>query len=201
MPERLQAFEILKGTAIFAFGQDFIAQEQRPRIGSFVAGHTLEAIGEGVVAVLGFGDFDIAMAYEVLGHGDKELAGGIEGFVEATSEKAGFEAGDAEHGLLGQGNALDGEELLGVDGLVNADEIGAKVGDFLEVFEADDGEVGAGEAVLTGVLGGAGLAIGGSGTGGVGRIGAIGGELFGGYGLLGIGHRELFVQRGSTRLG
>jgi hypothetical protein len=131
MPESFQAFELLDGPAIFALGQDFIAQEQRPGVGSLVAGHALEAIGEGVVAVLGFGDFDIAMADEVLGHTDEELAGGIEGFVEATGEEAGFEAGDTEHGLLGERDALHGEELLGVDGLVDADETGAEVGDFL----------------------------------------------------------------------
>jgi hypothetical protein len=40
-------------------------------------------------------------------------------------------AGDAEHGLLGEGDALDGEHLLGVGGLVDGNEVGAKVGDFL----------------------------------------------------------------------
>src|SRR5579864_789962 len=188
MPEYLQAFEILNGPAIFAFGLDLIAQEQRPGVGSLVAGHALEAIGEGIVAVLGFGDFDIAVADEVLGHGDEELAGGVEGFVEATGEEAGFEARDAEHSLLGEGHALDGEQLLGVDGLVDSDQIGAEVFDFLEVFEADDGEGGGGEAVLAGVLCGASLALGGAGTGGVRRIRAIGGELFRGYGSFGIGH-------------
>src|SRR6202035_2525484 len=98
---------------------------------------------------------------------------------------AGFETGDAEHGLLGQGDPLDGEQLLGVDGLVNGNQIGAEVVDFLEVFEADDGEVRGGEAVLAGVVCGAGLAVGGAGAGGLNGIGAIGGELFGGYGFLG----------------
>ena len=51
------------------------------------------------------------------------------------------------------------------------------MGDFLEVFEADDGEVRGGEAVLAGVLGGAGFAFGGARAGGMGRISAIGGEL------------------------
>src|SRR5579864_395734 len=99
MPEGFEALEFLFGPAIFPFSLDLIAQEQRPGVGSLVAGHALEAIGEGVVAVLGFGDFDIAMADEVLGHGDEELAGGTEGFVEATGEEAGFEARDAEHSL------------------------------------------------------------------------------------------------------
>ena len=33
-------------------------------------------------------------------------------------EEAGFEAGGAEDGLLGEGDALEGEEFLGVDGVV-----------------------------------------------------------------------------------
>ena len=85
---------------------------------------------------------------------------------------------DAEHGLLGQSDALDGEQLLGVDGPVDGNQIGAEMGDFLEVFEADDGEVRGGETVLAGVLGGAGLALGSAGTGGMSGIGAIGSELF-----------------------
>jgi len=89
-----------------------------------------------------------------------------------------LEVGDAEDGLLGQGDALDGEQLLGVDGPVDGDQVGAEAGDFLEVFEADDGEVGGSEAVLAGVLRGTGLAFGGAGSGGMGRIGAVRGELF-----------------------
>jgi hypothetical protein len=62
--------------------------------------------------------------------------------------------------------------------------------DFLEVFEADDGEVRGGEAMLAGVLRGTGLAFGGAGAGGVSGIGQIRGELFFRYGFLGIRHRE-----------
>jgi hypothetical protein len=142
---------------------------------------------EGVGAVLGLRDGDVAIADEVLGHADEEAAGGVEGFVEATGEETALEVGDAEHGLLGEGDALDGEQFLGVDGPVDGDEIGAEAGDLLEV-EANDGEVRGGEAVLAGVLGGAGLAFGGAGTGGMGRVGAIGGELFFGCWFLGIGH-------------
>ncbi len=73
----------------------------------------------------------------------------------------------------------------------------------MEVFEADDGEVGSGEAVLTGVLGGAGLAFGGAWAGGAGGIGAIGGEGLGGerarlgrVGFGGTGHAMTFLTRG-----
>jgi hypothetical protein len=178
MPEGLQALEIFDGAAIEPFGLNLVAEEQGPGVGLLVAGHAVEAFGEGVVAVLGSRDFDIAIADELLGHGDEELAGGVEGLVEAGGKEAGLEARDAEHGLLGQGDALDGEQLLRVDGLVDGHEIGAEVGDFLEFFETDDGEGGACEAVLTGVLGGAGLAFRSAGAGGVRRIGSIGSELF-----------------------
>ena len=42
--------------------------------------------------------------------------------------------------MLGDGDALDGEEFLGVGGAVTGDEIGAEIGDGLGVFETDDGE-------------------------------------------------------------
>ena len=92
--------------------------------------------------------------------------------------------------MLGEGDAFEGEEFLGVDGLVEGDEVVLEVGDFLEVFEADDGEGGGGEAVFAGILGGAGLALRGAGAGGLGGVGAIGGELFGGDGAMGLWHRD-----------
>jgi hypothetical protein len=178
MPEGLEAVEILEGPAIFAFGEDLVTQEQRPGIGYLAGGHAMEAFGEGVGAVLGLRDGEIAIADEVLGHADEEPAGGVEGFVETGGEEAALEVGDAEDGLLSESDALDGEQLLGIDRPVDRDEIGAEMGDFLEVFEADDGEVRGGEAMLAGVLGGTGLALGSAGAGGVGRISAVRGELF-----------------------
>jgi hypothetical protein len=75
----------------------------------------------------------------------------------------------AQHRLLGE--ALEGEQFLGVDGLV-------------------DGEGGGGEAVRAGSEGEAGLAFGGAGrrvettlrAGAPGGVGSIGGELFFGDG-------------------
>src|ERR1700676_1266054 len=113
MPARLQSVEILEGPAILALGEDLVTHEQRPGVVYFAGGHAVEAFGEGVGAVLGLRDGEIAIADEVLGHADEEAAGGIEGFVETRGEEAAFEVGDAEHGLLGQSDALDGEELLG----------------------------------------------------------------------------------------
>jgi hypothetical protein len=82
-----------------------------------------------------------------------------EGLVEEGGADAFVEAFDAEEDLLGEGDALDGEEFLGVDGLVDGDGVFAEAGDLVDVFEADDGEGGGGESVFAGVEGGAGLAL------------------------------------------
>jgi len=153
-----------------------IAEEQREAVG--FASQDLETLGQGAGAVLGPGDFDIAD--EVVGEGIDQAAIAIEGLVEATGEESGFESGGAKQGLLGEGHALDGEKLLGIDGLVEGDEVLAEAGDGVDFFEADDGEVGGGEAVLAGVLGGDGLAAGRARSGGAGGVGAVGGEALGG---------------------
>jgi hypothetical protein len=164
-----------------AFGLRLIAQEKRPGVG--LPGHAVETFAQSEVAVLGAGDFDIAFAGEVLSHGDDGLAAAVEGLVEAGGEEAGLEAGAAEQSLLREGdaptqaNALQGEQFLGVDGLVEGDEVGGKMGDFVEIFEADAGKGGGGEAVQTGILSGAGLAFRGARSGGFGGVGAIGGAL------------------------
>src|ERR1035437_2786305 len=143
----------------------------------------MEAFGEEVVTVLGLGDFVIPVDERVAdAHEGFAVTG--EGLIEEGGGDAGMEAFDAEEGLLGEGDALDGEEFLGVDGLVDGDGVLAEVGDFVDVFEADDGEGGGGESVFTGVLGGAGFAFGGAGSGGLGGVGAIGGELLIGDGFL-----------------
>ena len=166
-----------------AFGLGLIAQEQGPTVG--LPDHAVETFAQGVVAVLGAGDFDIAIAGEALAHGVEGIAAAVEGLVEAGGEEAGLEAGGAEESLLGEGHALEGEEFLGVDGLVDGGEVGREMGDLVQVFEADDGEGGGGEAVRAGVPGGAGLAFGGARAGGAGGVGAVGGELFFGDGRLG----------------
>jgi hypothetical protein len=170
------------------FGLGLIAEEERKAVG--LAGHAVEAVSQQVIAVLGAGDFDIAVAGDDGIHEADGLAGAVEGHVEAGGEEARFEAGAAEDGVLGQGDAFEGEELLGIDGLVEGDEVVAEMGDFLEVLEADDGEGRAGELVLAGILGGASLALGGAGSGRAGGVGAIGGEAFGGDGAMGFWHGD-----------
>jgi len=177
-----------------------VAQEQRPGIA--LAGDAAEAFGEGVVAVLGAGDLQVAD--QIFRHGDDGVAGAVEGFVQAGGEEAGFEAGGAEQGMLGKGDALEGEQLLGVDGLVDVDQVVLEAGDGFQVFEADDGVIGGGEAMAAGgaegTPGGSGVAFGGArpkghpgGTGGTdwvcGKLprrgdGTLGTRRFGG------GHRE-----------
>ena len=177
-PEGFESFEFLDGAAVVTLGLGLIAEQEAETVG--LAGHAMEAVAQEVVAVLGASDFDIAVA----GDDRVQEADGfvvvVEGLVEGGSEETGFEAGAAEDGMLGQGGAFEGEEFLGVDGLVEGDEIFAEMGDFLKILDADDGEGGAGEHVFAGILGRVGLAFGGAGSGGLSGVGAIGGEALGG---------------------
>jgi hypothetical protein len=170
------------------FGLGLIAQEEGKAVG--LAGHAVEAVSQQEVAVLGAGDFDIAVAGDDGVHEADGFAGAVEGHVEAGGEESGFQAGAAEDGVPGEGDAFESEELLGIDGLVEGDEVVAEMGDFLEVLEADDGEGRAGELVFAGILGRASLALGGAGAGGAGGVGSIGGEAFGGDGAMGFWHRR-----------
>jgi hypothetical protein len=176
--EGFEAVEFLDGSAVVAFGLGLVTQQEGKAVG--LAGHAVETVAQQVVAVLGSGDFDIAIAGDGFIHEADGLAAAVEGRVQTGGEVSGFQAGAAEHGVLGEGDALQGEELLGVDGLIDGDEVVAEAGDFLEVFEADDGEGRSGEDVFAGVLGRVGLALRGAGTGRLGGVGAIGGEALGG---------------------
>ena len=72
-----EAVEFFDCAAVEAFGLGLIAQEQRPAVG--LAGYGLKAFGQGEVAVLGAGDFDVSIAGEVGAHGDEGPARVIEG--------------------------------------------------------------------------------------------------------------------------
>jgi hypothetical protein len=156
----LEALELLDGAAVVALGLGLVAQQQGPTVG--LAGHAVEACAEEVVRV----------------------SSGIRGLAEAGGEKAGFEARGAEDGLLGEGDALKGKKFLGVDGVVDLDEVGLEVGDGLEVFRGPRGHPSGGgsrgEAVLAGVEGGAGLTLGRARASRFGGVGSVGGELPGG---------------------
>ncbi len=182
-----------------AFRLRLIAQKQGPTVG--LAGHLLETFAQQVVAILGARDFDIAIAGEFGVHEGDRGAEAVAGLVEAGGEEAGFESRGAQERLLGDSDALEGEELLGVDGLVEGDEVVLEMGDLLEVFEADDSEGGGGEAVFAGILRGAGLARRGPWAGGFGGVGAIGGELLSGNGSFGMRHAVKAPLQGVARRG
>ena len=72
-------------------------------------------------------------ADHVRGHGDEDVVGAaVEGFVETGGEDAGLEAIGTEDGVLGHGGAREGQHFLGVDGLVDGDEIGFELVDVVE---------------------------------------------------------------------
>src|SRR5579864_65111 len=155
----------------------------------------MEAVGQGVVAILGAGDFDIAA--EGRGHGGDRSVVLVEGDVEADGEDAGSESGGAAHLMLGEGYALEGEHLLRVDGLVEGDEIGSEIGDLVEIFEPDDGEGRGGKAVSAGILGGAGFAFGSAGAGALLSVGAVGCDL-----LVGSWHNgDPFASQIASEMG
>lgn len=181
--EALEALKLLDGAAVIALALGLIAEEQDPDVGA--ARHALEAEGEDVIAVLLAGD--VGVVRELVGHEGHRLIVGGESFVEGVGEQAGFEAGHAEQSQLSDGDALDGEQLLGVDRLVVVDEVGFEAREFLDVFEADDGKRGGGEAVLVGIARGARLPLRRARAGGALRVSPVGRELLGRDGLVGIG--------------
>jgi hypothetical protein len=182
--EGLNAVEILDGAAVESLGLGRIAQAQGQGVG--LGGAVLKSSGQQEVTFLCQREFGVDE--ESRPYLDKGRIGESETLVETGGQEAGFQAGDAEHGVLGEGDALDGEEFLGIGGLVELDEVGAKVGDVIGVLDTEDGVRGGGEAVFAGVLSGTGFAIGGARAGGIGGVGAIGCELFGGNVILGVRH-------------
>ncbi len=118
--ELAEAVEIFDGAAVEAFGLGLEAEEGGGHTGLAVVDS--EAVGEPEGAVLGARDFDVVAdlaAFEDLG-----IVGADHGGFQAVGEEAGFEGVHAEQGVLGEGDALDGEAFLGVDGLVGGDGIG-----------------------------------------------------------------------------
>jgi hypothetical protein len=87
---------------------------------------------------------------------------------------------------LAEGDALNGEDLLLVDGLVDGEGARLEFGELALIFEMEDRVGLAAEAVRAGVLRGTSFAVGGTGAGGVLRVGSVGGELLLGNG---VGHR------------
>ncbi|HUK15068.1 MAG TPA: hypothetical protein VLW65_01585 [Bryobacteraceae bacterium] len=164
--------------AVVALSLRLVTQEDGPHVGT--GDHALEALSEGEVAVLRVGNFDVAIAHEFGVHDEGEVAAAVAEFVHGAGAEAGFEAVGPEDGLLGDGHAVKGRHLLRVGGAVDGDEIGLESGDFVEVFETDDGKSGAGVFGRSGGL---------SGRGSGGRF-AFRREFRGGF--RGAGHGQSF---------
>ena len=172
--EGFEAVEIFDGAAVKALGLGLVAEEEFPALG--MLGEVTEALGEGEVLFLGAGHLEVGIA---VGRVEEVCGFGVAGVVEAGGEHAAFEAGATQQVELGDGDALDGIEFLGVDGAVDVDEVGAELEDIVKAFEDGDGEVGGSEAVFAGVLGRSSFAFGGARTGGAEGVGAVRGNLFG----------------------
>jgi hypothetical protein len=144
--ERFEALEFGEGAAIKALGLSLIAEAEAPGVAA--GGDAGEALAEEEISILLLGDLDAAGA----GIGIEKilLVEAVHEAVEAGGKEAGFEPGGAEHGLLAQRHALNGEHLLGVDGLIKSDEVGAEVFDLADVLQADDGEGGGTEGMGAG---------------------------------------------------
>jgi hypothetical protein len=174
--ELAEAVEVFYGAAVEALGLGLAAKEGGGDIG--LAVEDIEAVGEPEGAVLGEGCLDVFADLGSLE--DVRVRWAAHSVVEAVGEEAGFEGVHAEHGVLGEGDALDGEAFLGVNGLVGGDGVGDEGGNLGGVLDADDGEGVGIEGGLAGVLGGAGFAFGGLGPGGTAGIGTVGGDALGG---------------------
>ena len=122
--ELAEAVEVLDGAAVEALGLGLEAEEGGGDIG--LAVEDIEAVGEPESAVLREGCLDALADLGSLE--DVRLRWAAHGVVEAVGEEAGFEGIHAEHGMLGEGNAFDGEAFLGVDGLVGGDGVGDQAG-------------------------------------------------------------------------
>jgi hypothetical protein len=134
-PQLLQPLEFLHCAPVQALRLGLVAEEQWNAVA--LTGQAEQAIGQHVVAVLGQGDFDAVgdvlmerKSGRTVGHSLRQAA-----------EQAGFEARGAQHGLLAEGHLLEGEQFLGMDGVVDGNEVVAEADDFVDVFEPDDSEV------------------------------------------------------------
>ena len=95
-----------------------------PIPGFGLADEAFETDSEAEAAILGAGDLNVAS--EVVGEEIGGEAIGGDGFIHGGGVEAGFEFGATEKRLLGEGDALDREQLLGVNGPVGGDGVGAR---------------------------------------------------------------------------
>ncbi|MEZ5403823.1 MAG: hypothetical protein R2729_29355 [Bryobacteraceae bacterium] len=131
-----------------------------------------------------------------------EFPGGCEEFLTHGIQVAGFHAADAAHAPLAVDEVFSEETLNGVVGLEGVEDGVLEVGVFGVGFaDGVDDIVGGEEAVGLGVPGGAGLAFGGAGSGGLSGVGPVGGELlFRDHGCLLLRLRRARAGRGRANM-
>ena len=144
--EGADALEILDGAAVEAFGLGLITKEELP---VRFAAELREAGGHPVTVILAGRDLQSISELGVLE--DSRVAGNLQSFLKAHGDESRLDAVSAEEGMPREGDALDGEKLFGVDGLVEGDEVGLEVGDGVGILGADGGEGGGVEEMVAGV--------------------------------------------------
>jgi hypothetical protein len=174
--EGFEAVEILDGPAIFTFGLSPVPEHETDRVRFFC--YPAEAFGYAVVAVLLSGDFNVAIADHIRVHRDEGVVSAVEDVVQSAGEHAGVETSAAEDQLLRHGDALNRDEFLSVDRFIAGDSVGLEFFDFVEVFEAHDGEGRRTETVFDCVAGTSRFAVNCSGSRGSLRVLPICGETF-----------------------
>jgi hypothetical protein len=73
LPQGLEPLEFLDRAAVVAFGLGLVTHGEGPTVG--LLDHAVESFAQEVVAVLGAGDFDIAITDEFFGHEEEGGAG------------------------------------------------------------------------------------------------------------------------------
>jgi hypothetical protein len=141
-----EPFPIFHGPAILTLGVGLITHQNTPDV-RFLH-HDAEAFAQGEVAVLRTGDFNIAIARELLVHEADGAAIALEAVIEGGGEEARFETVAAQHLLLAESDAFDGPEFLGIDGAITGDSVGFEIADFGDLLKAHNGEGGAAENVF-----------------------------------------------------
>jgi hypothetical protein len=71
---------------------------------------------------------------------ERDFRGVLDAGAERRSQRSGLQAVGAQDGELAEGNALDGELLLGVLGAVEGDRVCDEVLELVGVFESRSGE-------------------------------------------------------------
>jgi len=136
-----ETLELLDGAAVEPLGLRLIAEEPLP-VGRLVDVDETGGHPETPLLSVGCRRFGPVRVVEEARH-----ARNLESFLQAVADEAAFHAVGAEQGMARESDALDGEELLGICGLVEVDEAGFDLRDGVDIFVADGGESGRVEGI------------------------------------------------------